>query len=123
MRIWDDDSMTYIEAEVQSIGRHSMTSGEGWAQRHGHPLVVARRLDVDPYPTVREMQHVKVDDDAGPAWNNRPKHWHRQGPIKVGRPVTNPNRTRTCGCGRTKAVDATICTGCRRGKKQRKKAA
>lgn len=120
MRVWSETDMCWLDVEVVSVGAHKVTSDEGWVQRYAHPLVAAKRFDVGTYPTVREMDKVKIEDGAAAGYNNRPKHWHRQG--AVGRPKTpQMNRTGTCDCGRAKSVTSNKCTGCRLGRVQRPK--
>lgn len=58
-------------------------------------------------------------DDPGLKNAPKPGTPYNSLPRTPGRPVTNPNRTRRCLCGRKKSIHESRCTGCRCGKKQR----
>jgi hypothetical protein len=93
--------------EVTWSGRGPLPgmSADGWQSRGNYLL--------DHAPGTTGWIH---PDDPGLKNAPAAQSYNHKG---AGRPVTNPNRTRRCFCGRQKSCHESRCTGCRLGKKQR----
>ncbi len=103
--IWSDTDFKYIEAEVQSIGSQSVTNAEGWRQKGEHYLTRYAPGWLG-YPTVQESRKVDVPQEN---FNNRPKHWVRQGVV--------PQERFPCACGRLAEKGRKQCKLCRSTRK------
>lgn len=99
------------EYEIVWSGKGSLPgmSADGWQSRGNYLL--------DHAPGTTGWIH---PDDPGLKNAPAAQSYNAKGP---GRPPTSHNRTRRCDCGRKKSIHESRCSGCRFGKKQRKKAA